>query len=110
MKPLHRTLAGLLTVCLMLTATHVGQRAVGVPVNPGPLEPAETAWPMFGGTPGRNMVNLRERGLPEQWSIEEGKEKNIKWVADLGSRSYGGPVVAGGRVYVGTNNQRPRDP
>ena len=29
--------------------------------------------------------------------------------ADLGSRSYGGPIVAGGKVFVGTNNQAPRD-
>src|SRR5262249_8481344 len=38
------------------------------------------------------------------------KGKNIKWVATLGSRAYGGPVVAGGRILVGTNNQAPRDP
>ena len=29
---------------------------------------------------------------------------NIKWVARLGSQTYGNPVVAGGRVWVGTNN------
>ena len=28
----------------------------------------------------------------------------------LGSKAYGGPVVAGGRVFVGTNNQNPRNP
>ena len=31
------------------------------------------------------------------------------WKADLGSRSYGGPVVSGGKVYVGTNNENPRN-
>ena len=30
--------------------------------------------------------------------------KNIKWVAQLGSQSYGNPVVADGHVYIGTNN------
>ncbi|MEX2093892.1 MAG: PQQ-binding-like beta-propeller repeat protein, partial [Pirellulales bacterium] len=30
--------------------------------------------------------------------------KNIKWVAKLGSQSYGNPVVADGKAYVGTNN------
>ena len=30
--------------------------------------------------------------------------KNIKWVARLGSQTYGNPVVAGGKVFVGTNN------
>jgi len=31
-------------------------------------------------------------------------------VQPLGSQSYGGPVVAGGKVYVGTNNEGGRDP
>ena len=30
--------------------------------------------------------------------------KNVKWVANLGSQSYGNVVVAGGKAYVGTNN------
>src|SRR5581483_5524808 len=29
---------------------------------------------------------------------------------DLGSKAYGGPVVAGGKVFVGTNNEKPRNP
>jgi outer membrane protein assembly factor BamB len=29
---------------------------------------------------------------------------NVKWVANLGSQTYGNPVVANGRIYVGTNN------
>jgi outer membrane protein assembly factor BamB len=36
------------------------------------------------------------------WIRDEAK--NIKWVAQLGSQSYGNPVIAGGRVFVGTNN------
>ena len=69
-----------------------------------------TAWPMFGGTLSRNMVNTGDKNMPTEWIVEEGKQKNIKWVADLGNRSHGGPVIAGGRVYVGTNNAKPRDP
>ena len=61
------------------------------------------AWPLFGGSLSRNMVNTVETNMPTQWSADEGKFKNIKWVAKLGSRSYGGPVIAGGKVYVGTN-------
>ena len=34
----------------------------------------------------------------------------MKWVAQLGSQSYGNPVVAGGQVYVGTNNELVRNP
>ena len=39
---------------------------------------------------------------PTQWDIKSGK--NIKWSAKIGSQTYGGPVIAGGHVYVGTNN------
>jgi len=64
--------------------------------------------PMFGGTPFRNMVTTTAKNLPVEWSIEEGT-KDVKWSADLGSKAYGGPVIAGGRVFVGTNNMKPRD-
>jgi outer membrane protein assembly factor BamB len=74
-----------------------------------PALPAH-AWPMFGGTPARNMVNLRDKDVPTKWAVEGGKLEHVKWVADLGTRSYGGPVIAGGRVFVGTNNDKPRDP
>src|SRR5262245_37436276 len=52
---------------------------------------------MFGGTVSRNMINTTAKNLPVEWSIEEGS-KDIKWAADLGSKAYGGPIVAGGRV------------
>ncbi|MGH9175281.1 MAG: PQQ-binding-like beta-propeller repeat protein, partial [Vicinamibacterales bacterium] len=64
-------------------------------------------WPMWGGTPSRNMVSPM-KGLPTQWDLKSGK--NVKWVAELGSQSYGNPVVAGGVVLVGTNNEAIRDP
>jgi outer membrane protein assembly factor BamB len=72
--------------------------------------PPAGTWPMFGGTPERNMVNAVDKNIPTEWSVEEGKRKNIKWVADLGNKCYGGPVVADGKVFVGTNNANPRDP
>ena len=56
------------------------------------------------------MVNLTDKNVPTDWSIAKGKEKNIKWKANLGNLTYGGPVVAGGRVFIGTNNAVPRDP
>jgi outer membrane protein assembly factor BamB len=34
----------------------------------------------------------------------------VKWVAELGSQTYGNPVVANGMVFVGTNNEAMRDP
>ncbi len=66
-------------------------------------------WPMFGGTPGRNMVNLAEKNPPSKWSVE-GKVENVRWSQATGNRGYGSPVVAGGRVFVSTNNKMPRDP
>ena len=35
--------------------------------------------------------------------------KNIKWVAKLGSQAYGNVTISNGRVFVGTNNESPRD-
>jgi outer membrane protein assembly factor BamB len=66
-----------------------------------------TDWPMWGGSPDRNMVS-DATGLPTTWDVKTGK--NIKWVASLGSQSYGNPVVANGVVLVGTNNEAVRDP
>ena len=62
---------------------------------------------MWGGSPDRNMVS-DATGLPTTWDVKTGK--NIKWVASLGSQSYGNPVVAEGVVLVGTNNEMVRDP
>jgi outer membrane protein assembly factor BamB len=66
-------------------------------------------WIMYGGTPARNMVNIAANGLPVEWDVDAVKPVNIKWVAKLGSKSYGGPIIANGRVFIGTNNMGPRD-
>ncbi len=63
-------------------------------------------WPMWGGRPDRNMVS-DAKGLPTEWDVTT--KKNIRWVAELGERTYGTPVVSGGKVFIGTNNGRPRD-
>jgi outer membrane protein assembly factor BamB len=76
-------------------------------------------WPMWGGSQSRNMVTTAKgipddivsgKFLPKSETIDMKTTKNVRWVAKLGSQSYGTPVVAGGRVYVGTNNEAPRDP
>ncbi len=90
----------------------------------GPISHA-TDWPQWGGTdPGRNMYSP-EKGLPDRFAkevinakiefkpgteeIDPKSAKNLKWVAKIGSQSYGNVTVAGGKVYVGTNNENPRD-
>src|SRR5712675_1935768 len=70
-------------------------------------DPRTTDWPMWGGTPDRNMVSSM-KGIPTTWDVAT--KKNVKWIAQLGSQSYGNPVVAGGQVYVGTNNELVRNP
>ncbi len=76
-------------------------------------------WPQWGGNdPGRNMYSPA-KGLPDRFEpgkIKKGTEeidltttKNVKWAVKLGSQSYGNPVVAGGKIFVGTNNESPRD-
>ena len=70
-------------------------------------DPGTGDWPMWGGSADRNMVS-NMKGLPTDWDVKS--KKNIKWVADLGSQSYGNAVVAGGMVFVGTNNEGLRDP
>lgn len=58
-------------------------------------------WPQWGGGPSRNNVP-DGHDIPIAWDVQTGE--GIKWVARLGSETYGNPVVANGRVYIGTNN------
>ncbi len=62
---------------------------------------------MFGGALDRNMVNHKAKDVPSKFKIDD--ESAVLWKADLGSRSYGGPIVSGGKIFVGTNNERPRN-
>jgi outer membrane protein assembly factor BamB len=64
-------------------------------------------WPMWGGTGQRNMVSAI-KNLPSFWDVKT--NKNIKWKAKLGDTSYGNPVVADGKIFVGTNNGNPQNP
>ena len=77
-------------------------------------------WPQWGGNdPGRNMYSPA-KGLPSRFEpgkMKKGTEefdmattKNVKYIVKLGSQAYGNPTVANGKVYVGTNNDSPRDP
>jgi outer membrane protein assembly factor BamB len=77
-------------------------------------------WPQWGRTETNNMSSPNQKGLPTDFypgdfvgatdEIDKATMKNIKWVAKLGSQSYGNPTVSQGKVFVGTNNDTPRDP
>jgi len=76
-------------------------------------------WPQWGHDASKNMVSP-ETHVPDDFDpgdyvgntdeIDLATTRNVKWVAKLGSQSYGNPTVAGGRVFVGTNNESPRNP
>ncbi len=94
-------------------AAHGIAAAVALRPTPAPTHAAEAsatgpAAVMFGHDPSRNMVNLTEKHIPDDWDVQS--KQSVKWSAKLGSRAYGGPVVSGGKVFVGTNNQSPRNP
>jgi len=73
----------------------------------------EGDWNQWGGNSLRNNTPLA-KGIPTKWKAggfdrKTGawlKEKaiNVKWVQQLGSQTYGNPVVADGKIFVGTNN------
>jgi outer membrane protein assembly factor BamB len=63
--------------------------------------------PQWGAAWSRNMVS-DETNLPASFDPKTGR--NVKWTAALGSETHSSPVVAGGRIYLGTNNEHPRDP
>ena len=80
-------------------------------------------WPQWGGRPARNMYSAAT-GLPGHFTRgKEGKIEfkpgtdeldrasitNLAWVVKIGSQSYGNVTVAKGKVFIGTNNENPRD-
>src|SRR5438270_11794128 len=71
-----------------------------------PLAPASDQ-PQWGQRYSRNQTSP-ETNLPDTFDPEKGL--NVKWVAALGDQSYCSPIVADGRVHIGNNNERPRDP
>jgi outer membrane protein assembly factor BamB len=97
----------LMTMLFALFATVFLLSAVCRLPSASASDPGSSDWPMWGGTPDRNMTS-KMKGLPTSWDVKT--KTNVKWVAALGSQSYGNPVVAGGQIYVGTNNEGVRDP
>jgi outer membrane protein assembly factor BamB len=70
-------------------------------------------WTQWGGSSARNNTP-DGHNIPTEWNIGEfdyrtstwkpEKSKNVKWVARLGSQTYGNTVVADGKALIGTNN------
>ncbi len=75
------------------------------------LRVAGDDWPMFGRDATHNGVSP-EKNPPLSWRIERKSSvkrpsQNVEWVAELGTSTYGDPVVAGGFVWIGTNSYFP---
>lgn len=99
-------------------ATHPGRefdpvRFVATTAQPAVQPPPAGDWPQLGGSSLRNNAPQTDP-LPETWNVgkfdrrtgawDKTTAENIRWVANLGSQTYGNPVVAGDKVFVGTNN------
>ena len=79
----------------------------GLIVTTEPPRAAANDQPQWGQAWSRNMVS-NERGLADSFDPKPGR--NIKWSVKLGTQTHSTPIIAGGRIYVGTNNGEPRDP
>ncbi len=102
---------GLIALPLVIGALAVCLGGIGVGA-PAKDDKAAARFVGFGGgetSLGRNLANFTEKGIPDTFDTRKGKHKKVKWQAALGDHAYGGPVISGGRVYIGTNNKKPRD-
>ncbi len=65
------------------------------------------AAPVFWGeSNNRNLVS-HEKNLPSVFNPKTGQ--NIAWSIPLGTETHSTPIIAGGRIFIGTNNGQPRD-
>jgi len=91
-------------------AAEVSAKPAAGPVDKSanaPIKPGD--WAQWAGTSYRNNTPIG-KGIPTEWEVGDFDRKtgdwvsddaqNIKWVARIGSQSYGNPVIADGRVYV----------
>lgn len=83
---------GLIPATLLLPALFLSEAAA-----------QKADWPMWRGNPSRNRV-AEDTGIPAQWNLKT--RENVKWIVPLGSPTYGAPVIAGGKLFIGTNNKR----
>jgi outer membrane protein assembly factor BamB len=113
--------AASLVACGAVARSGDGDGASEPKLAPSAAAPrAGSDWPQWGRDATRNMSAPDAKGLPGSFDagkfvgasdqIDFATTKNVLWIGKLGSQAYGNPTVAGGRVYVGTNNDVPRNP
>ena len=79
-----------------------------------PLSLDAADWSEWGGDGGRNMASSEAVSLPidfdpgtelgDSHQADPATTRDVKWSAQLGSFTYGNPVVADGRIFVGCND------
>ncbi len=93
---------------------HESKPAAKLPIDKAANAPIKAGdWPQWAGTSYRNNTPVGEN-IPVQWDVGKFDRKtgkwlgdgaeNIKWVTQVGSQTYGNPVVSRGKLFVGTNN------
>lgn len=88
----------------LLICALFGAALIGIPMSVGTRAADRPQW---GQRYTRNMVS-DETNLPDKFDPATGE--NIKWVIPLGSQTWCTPTVADGKILIGTNNGKPRDP
>ena len=106
--PMPKTLKQLLRGCTLVLVASVFLRTA-----------LSADWPQWGGDDSRNMA-AQERNLPTEFHPGRKKRdrlgfdpktaKNVKWCVRLGTENYSSPTIAGGRVYIGANDEALDDP
>jgi outer membrane protein assembly factor BamB len=104
-----KTLVGGFLVSAVSLPASAGAQEAGGKFDPirevreliGEMKVGAGDWPQWGGSARRNNTP-QGKNIPTEWDTKAGE--NIKWSMPLGSETYGNPVVANGKLFVGTNN------
>jgi outer membrane protein assembly factor BamB len=80
---------------------------------PAAAQQPNANWSQWGGSASRDNTPVGHN-IPTEWEVgdfdfktgkwDKTNAKNIKWVAKVGSQTYGNPIVHDGKIFVGTNN------
>ena len=110
------TVAAMPTIILMMAIAMPLSQATAASQNSSKSAQVETNsinTAQLGGSSRRNNVS-HAKNIPTQWEVgsfdrktgawKSESAKNIKWVARLGTQTYGTPIVCGASVFCSTNN------
>jgi len=101
-----------------MTCRRMSVLCAGVFLTVGAGAAGAKDWPEWCGQTSRNMAAKSELSLPDSadcgvennaGEVDLQSTKNVKWVARLGHRTTGSPVVSQGRVFIGTTWKNGKD-